>query len=156
MKRIATLALAAVCAFALTATPSLAGTKFQTSIVPDVAGTLPGFSPSGSSIKLDDKLRLKGKIKKVVDGAGVRVTTDGVPSVDDYSVEVDLSVPATAGSGTVTVSFDVKNGNGKFAADLTGDPALVGAVSGDGVNVGAVRVKDSSGTVIGGGGFAVK
>jgi hypothetical protein len=136
--------------------PAAAGTKYQTSLVPNVAGTTPGFSQNGSSIKLDDRVRVKGKIKKVVDAAGALVTTDGVPSADDYTVEIDISVPATAGSGTVTVPFDVKNGNGKFDEDLTADPAFAGATSGDGVAVTAVRVKDGTGTVLGVGGFAVK
>ncbi len=135
--------------------PASAGTKIQASLVPNVAGTMPGFSENGSSIKLDDHLSLKGKVKKVVDGAGARVTTDGVPSTDDYTVEVDVSVPATLTSGTVTVAFDVTNGNGSFAEDLSTNPLFAGTTSGDGVAVTAVRVKDSGGTVRGVGGFAI-
>lgn len=145
----------AVCTAALTVPPAHAGTKYQTSLVPLIAGSTPGFSAKGSSIKLDDKLRLKGKIKKVVDGAGVRVTTDGVPSPDDYSVEVDLAVAAGTAAGTVTVFFDLNNGNGKFAADLSTDPVISAAAAGDGIAVNAVRVKDASSTLFGVGGFAI-
>jgi hypothetical protein len=67
-----------------------------------------------------------------------------------------LSVPATAASGTVTLSFDLTNGNGKFAADLTTDTVFMNAVVGDGVAVTAVRVKDSGGAVIGPGGFGIE
>jgi len=68
---------------------------------------------------------------------------------------VDLSVPATAASGTLAVPFDLENGNGKFSLDFSTDPILAGTTSGDGVRVLGVRVKDSSGTVMGGGGFAI-
>jgi hypothetical protein len=157
MKTRLTTTLAVACAaIGIAAVPALAGTKYQTSLVPIAAGSMPGFSSSGSSIKLDDKLSLKGKIKNVVDGAGMRVTTDGVPSSDDYSVEVDLGLASGTSAGTVAVLFDLKNGNGKFSADLTGNPAIAGGVSGDGVAVTGVRVKNGSGAVIGVGGFAIK
>jgi hypothetical protein len=137
--------------------PAHGGTKYQTSLVPNVAGTSPGFAGAGSSIKIDGHRMLKGKIKKVVDVLSALVTTDGVlPSVDDYTIEVDLTVPATATSGTVTVPFDLKNGNGKFAADVTGDPVFAGAVLGDGVAVTAIRVKDRAGAVLGVGGVAIE
>jgi hypothetical protein len=152
----ASVVAAALATVFVAAGPVTAGTKYQTSLVPNVAGTMPGFSANGSSIKIDGHRMLKGKIKKVVDGTGALVTTDGTPSLDDYSVEVDLSVPTTAVSGTVTVKFDLNNGNGKFAADLSGDPVFVGATLGDGVAVTAIRVKDSAGTVLGVGGFAVE
>ena len=138
------------------AAPSVAGTKYQTNLVPTVAGTTPGFAAQGSSIKIDGHGNLKGKIKNVVDGAGNRVTTDVNDAGDNYSVEIDLAVAATAGGGTVTVSFDLKNGNGNFVTSISGDPALAGATVGDGVAVNAVRVKDSTGTVIGTGGVAVE
>ena len=136
--------------------PAYAGTKYQTSLVPNVAGASPGFAAAGSSIKIDGQLALKGKVKKVVDGTSALVSTDGVPSADDYKIEVDLSVPATAVIGTVTVPFDVNNGNGKFSSDLSGDPVFVGAALGAGVAVTAIRVKDSAGTVIGVGGIAIE
>lgn len=139
----------------LAAAPAIAGTKYQTSLVPNVAGSQPGFSQNGSSVKIDDHRRLKGKIKKVVDGTGALVTTDSLNPADNYSIEIDLAVPATSLSGTVTVSFDVNNGNGKFAADLSTDPTLVGAVAGDGVAINGVRVKDSNGTVLGIGGVSL-
>ena len=140
------------------ACPASAGTKFQTSLVPNIAGAMPGFSANGSSIKINGHRSLKGKIKKVVDGAGALVTTDDMNPADNYTVEVDLSVPATAVSGTITVSFDVKNGNGTFAADVSGDPVFAGATLGDGVAVTAIRVKDNSPTptTLGVGGFAVE
>jgi hypothetical protein len=151
--RYKTLASCSLLAFAVgicgLASPVHAGTKYQTTLVPGAPGTTPGFSSSGSSIKIDGKRQvLKGKIKNVVDALGARITTDGVPSSDDYSVEVDLSV-----GGTVVVPFDLKNGNGKFVQDLTA--TLSGAALGDGVAVTAVRVKDDLGTVIGNGGVAV-
>jgi len=125
-----------------------AGTKYQTSLVPDVALLTPGFSANGSSIQLNGKLALKGKIKGVVDVNGDRITAT------NYSVEVDLSIPATATTETVTVSFDLTNGNGKFSADLSADPGLSAAAVGNGVAVLAVRVKDDAAAVIGHGGFA--
>jgi len=149
--------LAIVFGLAGLTTPAHGGTKYQTSLVPNVAGTSPGFAGAGSSIKIDGHRMLKGKIKKVVDGLGALVTTDSVlPSADDYTIEVDLTVPATTTSGTVTVPFDLKNGNGKFAADLTNDAVFTNAVRGDGVAVTAIRVKDSTGTVLGVGGVAIE
>jgi hypothetical protein len=141
------------------AIPAHAGTKYHASLVPTVAGTMPGFSARGSSIDINGHRLLKGKIKNVVDGTGARITTDPIDPLDNYSVEVDLSVPVTAASGTVTLSFDLTNGNGKFAQDITSDPVFSGAVPavvGDGVAVTGVRVKDSGGTVIGVGGFAIE
>ena len=146
----------AVCAALAVAGPAVAGTKYQTNLVPNTAGETPGFSATGSLVRLDDHLRLNGTLKKVVDAAGARVTTDGVPSGDDYRVEVDLGLAGGTTAATVTVFFDVKSGNGKFKADLTGAPPLAGGVSGDGVSVNAVRVKDSSGALLGVGGFAIK
>lgn len=145
-----------VAGMAFSASSALAGTKYQTSLVPTVSGTMPGFSQKGSSIKIDGHRSLKGKLKKAVDGTGALVTTDPMNPADNYSVEVDVAVAATATSGTVTVSFDLKNGNGTFAADISGDPALAGAVLGDGIAINAVRVKDGSGTVIGTGGVTVE
>ncbi len=55
--------------------PVHAGGKYQTTLVPNVAGTHPGFSATGSSIKMQNG-RVTGKIKGVVDGTGNRVTTD--------------------------------------------------------------------------------
>jgi len=138
------------------ASMAVAGTKFQTSLVPNVAGSQPGFASSGASIKLDDQLRVKGKVKTVVDAAGDRVTTDIAEPLDDYTVEVDLTVPATAVSGTISIPFDVKNGNGKFAADIGADPVFAGAAVGDGVAIEAVRVLDPNGAIIGVGGVAVR
>ncbi|MBI3767947.1 MAG: hypothetical protein HY271_05545 [Deltaproteobacteria bacterium] len=151
----ATILLTAALALAA-AHPASAGTKYQTSLVPTVAGTQPGFSASGSSVKFDGHRSVKGKLKKVVDGTGTLVTTDPMNPADNYSVEIDVAVPAVPTSGTIAVSFDLKNGNGTFAAAVSGDPALAGAVVGEGIAVTAVRVKDSGGTVIGNGGVAVE
>ena len=145
-----------LCVAGLAAAPVYAGTKYHTNLVPLVEHTTPGFSPHGSHLKFNDHRHLKGKIKRVVDAAGARITTDGTPSMDDYSVEVDQSVPATGGSETVTVHFDLKNGNGDFKVDLSTDPVLSAAAAGDGVAVDAVRVKNSAGTLIGVGGFSLK
>ena len=66
--------------------PAHAGTRYLTSLVPVVAGRLPGFSAAGSSVKVDGSRRvLRGKIKRVVDGNGMPV------SADNYRVEVDIS-----------------------------------------------------------------
>jgi hypothetical protein len=138
------------------AVPVHAGSKYQTTLVPNQANTMPGFSASGSSIKIDGHRMLKGKIKNVVDIGGNRVTTDPMVATDNYSVEMDLEVPATAATGTVSVSFDLKNGNGNFAADVSGDAVFSGAATGAGVAVNAVRVKDAGGTVIGRGGIAIE
>ena len=147
------LALAAL--LALGTAPAQAGTKYQTTLVPNVAGTMPGFSAKGSSVKLDgSRHMLSGKLKNVIDGTGARVTTDTTMPGDNYSVEVDLSIPAVPATTTVTASFDLMNGNGKFAVDLGTDPVFAAAVVGQGVAVLAVRVKDSTGTVIGVGGIA--
>jgi len=155
-KTLMTLVAFAVVGLFVAAGPVHAGTKYQTTLVPDVAGTNPGFSASGSSIKIMGNLSVKGKLKKVTDGTGALVTTDPLTPGDEYSVEIDLSVPHTGVSGTVELAFDLVNGNGKFsAASLSADPALAGAATGDGVAVLAIRVKDSAGAVIGRGGFAM-
>jgi hypothetical protein len=143
-------------AVVVAAAPAAAGTKYETSLVPLMAGELPGFAATGSSIKIDDHLRLKGTLKKVVDSSGARVTTDGVPSGDDYRVEVDVGIASGTTATTITVAFDVKNGNGTFQADLSGDPVLASAQSGDGIAVNGVRVRNGAGTLLGVGGFARK
>jgi hypothetical protein len=128
-----------------------AGAKYQTTIVPVTPGAQPGLSASGSSIKIDKTpMVVSGKIKKVVDGAGNLVTTDGTPSADDYKVEVDRVCAATAVSDTVTVPVELKNGNGTFKQAAS---ALCGT-AGDGAGVGitGVRVKDAGGSLIGVGG----
>ena len=131
--------------------PAHAGTKYQTNLVPVSATGQPGFSASGSSIKIErSPMTVSGKIKKVVDGTGALVTTDGAPSADDYTVEVDRSCPATLVSDTVTVPVELKNGNGKF----TQTAAALCGVAGDGVAITAIRVKDDAGAVIGVGGVA--
>ena len=141
--------------FAFGVTAVQAGTKYQTTLVPNVSGTTPGFSAKGSSLKLDgSRHTLSGKIKNVVDGTGARVSTDPNAPGDNYSVEVDLSVPAVPATTTLTVSFDVANGNGKFSVDLGGDPVFAAAATGQGIAVLAVRVKDATATVIGVGGIA--
>lgn len=147
-----------VCSLALTvglfslAAPAYAITKYQTSLVPNFWSATPGFSAKGSKIKINGHRSLKGKIKKVVDGTGTLVSTDGVPSADDYKIEVDLLVPTTALFGTVTVPFDVKNGNGKFSVNIMANPILFGAAFGDALVIQAIRVKDGVGTLIGVGG----
>jgi len=63
-------ALALCAAIMLATSPASTGTEYQTHLVPDAAGTNPGFSANGSSIKIDDMLVLEGKIEEEVDGAG--------------------------------------------------------------------------------------
>ena len=134
---------------------SQAGTKYQASLSPESAGDTPGFSANGSSIKIDDLLRVKGKIKKVVDGDGALVTTDPLDAGDDYYVEIDIKVASTGEQGTVVIFFDLKNGNGKFAADLSAQAVFAGSIVGDGVEIERVRVF-SSDTEIGRAGFALR
>ena len=112
-------ALTALCVLAL-GLPSVAqaGTKYQSNLTPDTAASDPGFSAKGSSIKIDDLLRVKGKIKGVIDG-GMVVTTDPLDAGDDYYVEIDVRAVDTGNQATVTIFFDLKNGNGKFSAVLT-------------------------------------
>ena len=114
----------------------------------------PGFSARGSSIKIVSRgqLSLKGKIKRVVDADGNLVTTRRQDPDDDYTIEVEVFVPATDSSGTISLSFDLNNGNGKFKARLRGDEALTGALRGDGVVIEEVRIFDASDTLLGVGG----
>jgi len=67
-RHVAPIALVAVGLFSVST--AVAGTKYQTSLVPNVAGTAPGFAFTGASVKLDDNLLVKGKIKTVVDAGG--------------------------------------------------------------------------------------
>jgi hypothetical protein len=150
------LALLGCVVIGFAAAPAYGNSKAELSLVPAVKGSQPGFSADGSSIRLDGRQHLRGKIKKVVDSAGHRVTTDPKNSADDYSVEVDVVVPSVPSSGTVVVKLDLKNGGGKFKVDLASNPIFSGAAKGAGVAVNAVRVKDSTGTVIGFGGYALK
>ena len=150
------LALAAVAALPLVAAPVHAGTKYQTNLVPELAGSTPGFSANGSSIKIDDKLSIKGKIKGVVDALGDKVTTDSVDSNDDYVVQIDLAIDASHAAGAVFIHFDVKKGNATFATSLVGNPLLAGATAGMGVTVHRIEVRNANGEVLGTGGFALK
>ena len=154
----ALLGIAGLLTFTLPASPAAAGTTYQASLVPIESGTAPGFSARGSSIKIVEsgKLRLKGKIKRVVDAAGDRVTTDRGNAADDYSIEVKFFVPATDQEGAVSIPFDLKNGNGKFRAHPGSDPVFAQAVAGDGIMIEEVRVLDSSGTLIGVGGVSFR
>jgi hypothetical protein len=135
-----------------------AATMFQASLVPNESEATPGFRASGSSLKLVSagNLRLMGKLKGVVDGSGDEVTTDPGDPDDDYCVEVDLFVAATAQAGTAEVCFDVRNGNASFKANLGGEPALAGSAKGDGVTVREIRVLDGAGLAIGSGGVALR
>jgi len=142
------------------ASAEAAATSYRTSLVPIEADAAPGFSTNGSSIKIisgNNQLRVKGKIKRVVDENGDRVTTDRSDSDDDYVVEIDLFVPATDESDTVSIPFDLKNGNGVFRTHVKrGDPIFAGAMKGDGVVIESVRIFDASGTLIGGGGVSLR
>jgi hypothetical protein len=144
--------------FMLAPGAALGGSFYQTTLVPDEADATPGFRANGSSIKIvsSGNLRLKGKIKGVVDESGNEVTTDRNDGDDDYCVEIDLFVAATEEEGTAEVCFDVKKGNGTFKANLGGEPALAGATTGNAVTVGEVRVLDGAGEVIGSGGVALR
>jgi hypothetical protein len=101
-----------------------------------------------------NSLRMKGKIKRVVDVDGNRVTTQPGEPPDDYMVVVDFFVPgADPADDTemVSTSFDLKNGNGKFKIHVNGNGPLQGAMKGDWVVIKEVRILDASGLLIGGG-----
>lgn len=152
--------LSAAAWLAAPASAEAAATSYQTSLVPIEADATPGFSTNGSSIKIisgNHQLRVKGKIKRIVDENGDRVTTVRSDSDDDYVVEIDLFVPATDESDTVSIPFDLKNGNGTFQTRVNrGDSIFAGAAKGDGVVIEAVRVLDASGTLIGAGGVSLR
>jgi hypothetical protein len=155
-------ALVISAAWLIAADPGYAATTFKASLVPVEAGTTPGFSANGSSIKLVSKnrLSLKGKIKKVVDVDGNRVTTQRNDPDDDYMLEIDIFVPATDPATdafrTISIPFDLKNGNGKFKTRMLADDLLKGAVRGHGILIEGVRILDASDTLIGGGGVALR
>ena len=135
--------------------PVHASSKYQTTLVPNLAGTNPGFSASGSSIKIQHGM-VTGKIKGVVDGAGNRVTTDPTNPADNYSVRVDFTELNMGTTGAVTVTFDLKNGNGSFAKDASTAFSAAGATPGDGIAIDDVRVIDNMANVIGGGGVVAE
>ncbi len=151
-------ALAISAAWLIAAAPGYAGTTYKANLVPVEAGTAPGFSANGSSIKLvsSNRLKLKGTIKKVVDVDGNRVTTQRNDPDDDYILEIDIFVPAIDASSTISIPFDVKNGNGKFKSRVPPDDVLKGAVRGYGMLIEAIRIFDGSDTLIGGGGVALR
>ena len=122
------------------AVPAYAGPKYQTTLVPLQAGTMPGFSASGSSFTLTPS-GYKGKIKGVVDGTGMRVTTNPADPADKYKFVLELEVPARGAFIFTAGEFDLKKGNGTFAGSLHFDPPIV---SGDGVAVNALRLRDPS------------
>lgn len=133
-------------------------TSFQTSLVPDVANTTPGFRAEGSSLKIvsSGNLRVRGKLKGVADAQGDPVTTNRNDDGDDYCVELDLFVAATDQAGTVTLCFDVRKDNASFKGKLGGGPVFADAEKGDGVSVREIRVLDSAGDVIGSGGLSLR
>ncbi len=145
---VSVLAVVACSAMTLVPVRAHAVTKYQTSLVPDVAGTKPGFSAKGSSIQINGHLALKGKLKGAIDGTGARI--NGLT----YTIEVDISIPATSATETISVACELTNGNCTFKEDLNSDVDLSAAAVGEGVAVLAVRVKDNNSVVIGRGGFA--
>ena len=151
-------ALVSSAALLIAADPGYAATTYKANLVPVEAGTAPGFSANGSSVKIvsKNKLSLKGKIKNVVDVDGNRVTTQRNDPDDDYILEIDIFVPATDASSTISIPFDVKNGNGKFKSRVPADDVLKGPVRGYGMLIEAIRIFDASDTLIGGGGVALR
>ena len=145
-------------AFLVASSPIHAATTYKASLVPVQADTAPGFSARGSSIKMvsSNQLRVKGKIKRVVDVDGNRVTTRPEDPDDDYTVEVDVFVPATDVSETISMHFDLKNGNGTFKTRVNRGNALQDAMKGDGVVIEGVRIFDALDTLIGGGGLSLR
>ncbi len=77
-------AFALFVAFALAAPGAQAGTKYQANLAPDAPDDVPGFQANGSRIMINDKLQLKGKVKKIKDGSGIMETTDPDYHGDDY------------------------------------------------------------------------
>lgn len=143
----------------LTPGAASAASSFRTSLVPDVEGTTPGFRANGSSIMImsSGNLRVKGKLKGVVDDQGDRVDTNPNDDGDDYCVAIDLFVPVTAQAETVEICFELRNGNGTFHETLAG--VLNTAEPGDGVTVREIRVlRELDGTpeVIGSGGVLLR
>jgi hypothetical protein len=130
--------------------------KGEMGLAPIQKGSKPGFSGGPSSLKIDGKNHLTGKLRDVVDNNGHRVTTSPTDPTDDYSIEVDLTVPSTSSSGTVTVKFDLKNGNARFKTDISTNSIFSSAAQGAGVAVNGVRVKNGAGTVIGVGGYTLR
>jgi hypothetical protein len=126
---------------------ALAGSSYQTTLVPVTADSQPGFSSKGSSIKIvsSGNLKIKGKLKRVVDESGDRVTTDRNDGGDDYCVQIDLYVPAIGIDAlmTVEIPFDLNNGNGTFKENLNPGGPVAGAQKGDAIVVQEVRVLDS-------------
>jgi hypothetical protein len=155
-------ALVSSAALLIAADPGHAATTYKANLVPLEAGTAPGFSANGSSVKIvgKNKLSLKGKIKNVVDVDGNRVTTQRNDPDDDYILEIDIFVPATDPAtdafSTISIPFDLKNGNGKFKTRMLADDLLKGAVRGYGILIEAIRIFDGSDTLIGGGGVALR
>ncbi len=125
--------------------PVHASSKYQTTLVPNLTGTHPGFSASGSSIKIQNG-KVTGKIKGVVDGTGNRVTAS------NYSVHVSFTELNMGTNGSITVSFNLTNGNASFSQDATAAFSAAGATTGDGIAIDGVRVMDNMMNVIGGGG----
>jgi hypothetical protein len=128
--------------------PADAVSKYQTTLVPNLAGTNPGFSASGSSIKIQHAM-VTGKIKDVVDGAGNRVTTS---PTNPYTIHVAFTELSMGTTGTVTVTVNLTNGNGTFAQDASSAFSAAGVTPGDGIAIDSVRVSDNMGNTIGGGG----
>jgi hypothetical protein len=137
-----------------------ASTFHQTSLVPLEADTAPTFSTSGSALKLlsgNHRLKIKGKLKRMVDARGDRITTDRRDPDDDYAIEIDLFIPASGASETVSIAFDLENGNATFRTDVKRSaPLFDGAEMGDAVVVDAVRIFEPTGALIGVGGVALR
>ncbi len=133
-----------------------AASSFRTSLVPDVEGTTPGFRANGSSIMIvsSGNLRVKGKLKGVVDDQGDRVDTEPNNELDDYRVEIVLYVPDADQEVTVEIRFDLRNGNGTFKRQLTG--MSLPAEGGRGITVREILVIDGAGNVIGSGGVSLR
>ncbi len=129
--------------------PALAGTKFQANIVPtppdcysgpnfckNGIGGCPGstnaectgtMSPA-SKVKIDGVTQtVKASVKNVVDQTGSRITTDSTNADDDFILKLTLCRCIADSGGfdicsncnNVYLRFDLKNGNGKVAGDLS-------------------------------------
>jgi hypothetical protein len=116
LKRLAIVAMAV----AVSAAPALAGTKYQTNIVPNDPlhpPSNPTLSPKGQ-IKISDKGSLQVSLAGVTDGGGALVTSSNTLGLDgtEYVAIIKLVIPAISGFipiVEVPVVVELKNGKGK-------------------------------------------
>lgn len=103
--------------------PSDAGTKWQTNLVPE-SDTDPTVIEK-SKISFKDKGQLKASIQGLTDGAGMLVTTDTsfkdnkILNGDEYFVIVSGNFPALSVPFEFNLPFEVKAGKGSGKGDFS-------------------------------------